>query len=141
MLAFYVEVLGLRVISDATATPAMSACFGAAPDGFRIIRLEARNGDRLKLVAPHGVPLEGQAPGAWVFGRAGLAYLTFIVAGIEDVVARLRRHNIPLVTPAPVPVRPGFVALFVHDPEGNAVEFVEYENLASYRPPAHRPPL
>jgi catechol 2,3-dioxygenase-like lactoylglutathione lyase family enzyme len=34
MLKFYTEVLGLKFVSDAEASPEMSTKFGTGPDGF-----------------------------------------------------------------------------------------------------------
>jgi len=34
----------------------------------------------------------------------------------------------------PVEIRQGITAIFAQDPEGNFIEFVEYADLASYRP-------
>ena len=73
-----------------------------------------------------------------VFERQGLAYLTFIVADINEVTARLTEHEVKLVRPEPVEVRKGFVALFAEDPEGNFVEFVEYDDISTYRPDLHK---
>ena len=39
-----------------------------------------------------------------------------------------------LVSDDAVPIREGITAIFVRDPEGNFLEFVEYADLASYRP-------
>ena len=134
MLDFYTRVLGLTVTSDAEATPQMSALFGAAPHGFRIIRMQTPYGERIKLVQlKNGLAMRVPPP-EWVFERQGFAYITFIVADIEEVAARLKACGVKLVRPEPVPVRKGFLALFAEDPEGNFVEFVEYEDLAAYRP-------
>jgi len=38
MLGFYNEVLGLKFVTDAEASPEMSSKFGAAPAGFRSAR-------------------------------------------------------------------------------------------------------
>lgn len=138
MRNFYSSVLGMQVLSDAEALATMSARFGVAPAGYRIVRLEAANGDRLKLVQAHELRLAANEAPGWVFGRHGIAYLTFIVNGVDDVVRRLSAHQVSLVTPEPVPVRPGFRAIFARDPEGNFLEFVEYEDLAAYRGTAAR---
>src|ERR1700741_3602836 len=50
MLEFYTGVLGLKVVSDAQATADMSRPFRAAPDGFRIVRMQTPYGERIKLV-------------------------------------------------------------------------------------------
>lgn len=138
MLDFYTRVLGLTIMSDDEATPQMSALFGAAPRGFRIIRLQTPFGERVKLVqVKNGHATRIQAP-EWVFYRQGIAYITFIVSNIDEVTSRLIEHGVKLVRPHPVEVRKGFVALFVEDPEGNFVEFVEYEDISSYRPDLYK---
>jgi lactoylglutathione lyase len=138
MLDFYTRVLGLTVVSDAEATPQMSAIFGAAPRGFRIIRMQTPYGERVKLVQlKDGHAQKASAP-EWVFERQGLAYITFIVSDINEVTARLSEHGVKLVRPEPVEVRKGFVALFAEDPEGNFVEFVEYDDISTYRPDLYK---
>jgi len=138
MLDFYTRVLGLTITSDAEATPQMSAIFGAAPHGFRIIRLQTPYGERVKLVQLKNGHAKKIPPPEWVFERQGLAYITFIVADISEVTARLNEYVIKLVRPEPVEVRKGFVALFAEDPEGNFVEFVQYDDIASYRPDIYK---
>ncbi|HVA94058.1 MAG TPA: VOC family protein [Candidatus Dormibacteraeota bacterium] len=133
MLDFYVRVLGLTLMSDDEATPEMSAIFGAAPHGFRIIRLQTPYGERVKLVQIRNGHATGIPAPEWVFHRQGIAYITFIVSNIDEVTERLTAQGVKLVRPEPVEVRKGFVALFVEDPEGNFVEFVEYDDISSYR--------
>jgi catechol 2,3-dioxygenase-like lactoylglutathione lyase family enzyme len=134
MAAFYVGVLGLIVISDAEATPEGSASFGATPHGFRIMRMQTPYGERVKLIqVRHTSGVAAPAP-EWVFERQGLAYLTFIVSDIATVTTRLHDHGVALVRPEAVSPRKGFVALFAKDPEGNFLEFVQYDDLSSYRP-------
>jgi len=133
MLDFYTRVLGLTIASDAQATAKMSAIFGAAPHGFRIIRLQTPYGERIKLVQVKNGPAKRIRAPEWVFDRQGIAYITFIVSNISEVTARLSKHAVKLVRPEPVEVRKGFVALFAEDPEGNFVEFVEYDDISSYR--------
>ena len=138
MLDFYSRVLGLTIMSDAEATPKMSSIFGAAPNGFRIVRLQTPFGERVKLIQvrdwhPQRIP----AP-EWVFHRQGLAYITFIVSNIHEVTAQLTKLGVKLVRPQPVEVRKGFVAIFIEDPEGNFIEFVEYDDISSYRPDLYK---
>jgi catechol 2,3-dioxygenase-like lactoylglutathione lyase family enzyme len=125
-------VLGLKLVSDAEATPEMSTRFGTSTHGYRVVRLQTPYGERIKLVQTRKPPSENPIP-EWVYERQG-TYLTFIVADMQEVVARLTEHGVRLVREAPIQVRPGFIALFVLDPEGNYVEFVEYADPAAYRP-------
>lgn len=134
MFEFYTEVLGLKFATDAEACAEMSTKFGAGPHGFRIIRLQTPYGERVKLIEPKKTVLKPSPTPDWVFERHGLAYLTFVIADVNDVVARLKKHGVALVSEGPVPIREGITAIFVRDPEGNFLEFVEYEDLAAYRP-------
>ena len=134
MFEFYTQVLGLKFASDAEATPEMSTKFGTGPHGFRIIRLQTPYGERIKLIQPKKTALKVSSAPQWVFERHGIAYITFVIAEVNEVVARLKKHNVELVSEGPVPIRPGITAIFIRDPEGNFLEFVEYADLASYRP-------
>jgi len=134
MLAFYTEVLGLTFVSDAEATPEMSTEFGTSPHGFRIIRLQTPYGERIKLVQPKKTVLEPSPVPDWVFEGQGIAYLTFVVADVQEVAARLQKYQVPVMSQGPVEIRQGITAIFGKDPEGNFVEFVQYADLASYRP-------
>ena len=133
MLDFYTGVLGLRFATDAEAAPEMSTRFGTGPNGFRIIRLQTPYGERIKLIQPKKIVLTKREDPEWVFERQGIAYITFIIADVEEVTSRLKKHGVDLVREAPVEIRQGIHAIFVRDPEGNFLEFVEYADLASYR--------
>ena len=63
-----------------------------------------------------------------------MAYFTFIVDDMKPMLARLKANEVKLVSEEPVEVRKGVFAQFLLDPEGNYVEFVEYPDIASYRP-------
>ena len=133
MLEFYSGVLGLKKVSDAEATPEMSKQFRAAPDGFRIVRLQTPYGERIKLIQtkmrPQKLPLT-----EWTFEHHGLAYITFVIADMREMVGRLNECKVRLVLDEPLEVRKGFVALFALDPEDNYIEFVQYQDPESYRP-------
>jgi lactoylglutathione lyase len=139
MLDFYTNVLGLKLVADAQTTPEMSTKLGATPEGYRIVRLQTPNGERVKLVQAKVLPKKNQDP-KWVFERQGLAYITFIVADNKEAATRLKEHGVPLVSPEPVEVRKGLTAFMARDPEGNFVEFVEYADIASYRPDLFKKP-
>jgi lactoylglutathione lyase len=134
MLAFYTDVLGLKLVADAEATPEMSATCGATPSGFRFVRLQTPYGERIKLVQPKKVLPKQTAGPEFVFERQGTACITFVIFDIQDVAKRLKDRGIKLMSREPVEIRKGVIALFAQDPEGNFVEFVEYPDLASYRP-------
>jgi lactoylglutathione lyase len=135
MLAFYRDALGMRVFSI-DAIPAETARgAGLTAGGYSIARLETEGGDRLKIVAPQEAP-PTPARTEYVMQRQGLAYLTYIVPDVRAVIARVRQAGGRLRTgPEPVAFRPGVVELaFAEDPEGNCLEFVQRNDLATYRP-------
>lgn len=133
MLKFYTGVLGLKLVADAKTTPELSKRFGATPYGYRIVRLQTPYGERIKFIQPNQPPQQNPVP-EWVFERHGLAYLTFIIADMKEVVRRLKEHGVKVLSDEPVEVRKGVFALYCLDPEGNFVEFVEYPDVPSYRP-------
>ena len=134
MLDFYTQVLGLKFVSDAQASAEMSTKFGTGPHGFRIIRLQTPYGERVKLIQPKQLSLKQAPVPEWVFERQGIAYLTFVVIDVQEVTARLKRYGVESFSEEPVEIRAGITAIFARDPEGNFIEFVEYADIASYRP-------
>lgn len=133
MLEFYTGVLGLELVSDAQTTPEMSKRSGAAPYGYRIVRLQTPYGERIKLVQPGKPPKQNRVP-EWVHERQGFAYLTFVVADMKEVIGRLKEHGVKLLSDEPVEVRKGVYVVYCLDPEANFIEFVEYPDISSYRP-------
>ena len=134
MLNFYTKVLRLEFVSDAEASAAMSAKFGTGPDGFRIIRLQTPYGERIKLIQPKKMTLTQSPVPEWVFARQGIAYLTFIVASVDEVLEQLTGFDVKRMSASPIEIRSGIRAIFVCDPEGNFLEFVQYADLNAYRP-------
>lgn len=123
MVAFYTEIFGFTVFSDARTSPELSARFGATPAGYRIVRLDTPVG-KLKLVQPGDAP-DSPATPEWVMGRRGLGYITFVIADLDALLARLREFSVRLISPEPVAVRPGVRAIFTLDVEGNFIEFLQ----------------
>jgi lactoylglutathione lyase len=134
MLDFYTEVLGLKFVSDAEASAEMSTKFGTGPNGFRIIRLQTPYGERIKLVQPKKTSLKQSPVPEWVFERQGIAYITFVIVDVQEVAKRLKQFGVQSFGQEPVEIRKGITAIFARDPEDNFIEFVEYADLASYRP-------
>ncbi|MCX5819892.1 MAG: VOC family protein [Deltaproteobacteria bacterium] len=134
MLKFYVDVLGLRLVADASTTPELSRRLGGTPHGYRIVRLQTPYGERIKLVQPAKRPPKPNPVPEWLYERHGMAYLTFVIDGIKRVAKHLKGHGVKLISDEPIEVRNGVFALYSIDPEGNFIEFVEYPDIASYRP-------
>jgi catechol 2,3-dioxygenase-like lactoylglutathione lyase family enzyme len=132
MTGFYVDVLGCTKVSEVAVSPDKSRANGLSPDGATVVRVQTPYGERIKLLAAPSTGAGTQ--GEWLLARSGLAYVTFIVRGLDDWHARLKARGVALASDAPVENRPGLRVLFFKDPEGNVLELVEYSDLASYRP-------
>jgi lactoylglutathione lyase len=138
MLPFYVGILGLDIVADAKTEPEMSRRLGGTPHGYRIVRLQTPYGERIKLVQPNKNPPNPNPVPRWIYERHGFAYLTFIIEEISTAAKHLREHGVKLIGEGPVEVRKGVFALYSSDPEGNYVEFVEYPDIAAYRPDLYK---
>ncbi len=138
MIKFYAETLGLQLVGDNYVPAEMSIRTGATPHGYRIVRLQTPYGERIKLVQAGSPPKQNQGV-SHVLERQGLAYLTFVIADLEGIIKRLRDHGVRLLSGGEkVEVRPGVYAIYSIDPEGNFIEFVEYPDVASYRPDLYK---
>ena len=126
MIRFYTTVMGLEVVNDADTAPELSARFGATPDGYRIVRLQTSLGQKVKLVQPKISPRKNLLP-QWVFERQGIAYLTFVVSDLDDVVARLKAEGVRLISEEVVEIRKGIFAIYTLDPEDNYLEFLQVQ--------------
>ena len=131
---FYVEQLAFREISVIDVPPGKSAATGLTDGGYRVLRLQAPWGERLKLLQPAQAPAP-RPPLETILARAGTTYLTFIVEDLQRVLDGLRESGVELLSgPRKVEVRAGVFLVFAKDPEGNVLEFVEYADLRAYRP-------
>lgn len=137
LLPFYRDVLGFALLSDIVAPAATSRAAGLAPDGYRVVRLESGYGDRIKLAQP-STRCERVQPTKYTMQRQGTAYLTFIVDALLALHQRLRDAGTPIRSDGIVVLRPGVSMLLATDPEHNWIEFVHYDDLASYRPERNR---
>ena len=133
VLPFYHDVLGFAVIGDLEVPADRSRRSGLAADGYRIVRLESSGGDRLKLAQPGGCGA-ASAPAAWAMNRPGGCYVTFIVEDLIALYARLMQAGTPVRSDGIVELRAGLRLLLVADPEGNFLEFLQYDDLDAYRP-------
>jgi catechol 2,3-dioxygenase-like lactoylglutathione lyase family enzyme len=133
MLAFYAGVLGMRVLSDLRMGADKGRASGLAPEGYRIVRLESDHGDRLKLARPADGP-QPATPPDHAMQRRGGSYVTFIVDDVDSLHLELVRSGASIRSRGVVELRPGVRLVLAADPEGNFVEFLQYDDLASYRP-------
>jgi catechol 2,3-dioxygenase-like lactoylglutathione lyase family enzyme len=135
MRAFYEGVIGLEFVSLYEVPPDRGREATMCDAGYRIARLQAHTGERIKLAEPNASPERAGGPGDAVLARRGPAFLTFIVEDLDATIASLLEYGVEVRTgPAKVEVRDGVYLAFAVDPEGNFLEFVEYEDVGAYRP-------
>jgi catechol 2,3-dioxygenase-like lactoylglutathione lyase family enzyme len=134
MLAFYTRALGCREVRRAEIPAALSQQIALAPGGYTCVWLKTPGGETIKLMRPPEAPAASGAP-PQLTARCGIAYLTFYCEAIRDVLARAEAAGATLRSDRALisegqPVKLCFFA----DPEGNVVELVEPQDLASFRP-------
>ncbi|MEZ6023727.1 MAG: VOC family protein [Hyphomonadaceae bacterium] len=129
---FYTEVLGFELVSVVEVDAKRARQAALSSGAYRVARLQTPWGERIKLLQPNQPPAPGEAS-EWILDRCNTAYVTFIVDDLAAMVARLSGRITLLTGPNKVEVRPGVWLAFVRDPEGNLLEFVEYDDLPAYR--------
>ncbi len=133
LLPFYRDLLGFTVIGDLEVPAERSRRSGLAADGYRIVRLESSGGDRLKLAQPGGCAAD-RAPAEWAMNRPGGCYVTFIVEDLVGLHRRLVQAGVPIGSDGIVELRAGLRLVLAVDPEGNFLEFLQYDDVLAYRP-------
>lgn len=132
LIEFYVEVLGFSLVNVIAVGADKAREAALSPAGYKVARLQTSWGERVKLLQPDQPPEESGLD-AWILGQRNRTYLTFIVDNLEEVLARLAGRAALLTGERRVEVRPGVWLAFAQDPEGNLLEFVEYDDIAAYR--------
>jgi lactoylglutathione lyase len=133
MRAFYEDILGFEFVSLSEVPPAKGTEAGMSDTGYRIVRLQANTGERIKLAQPNSPPADAGSPRP-ILARRAIAFLTFIVSDLQELVASLEEKGVPFRSGPKVEIREGVYLAFAEDPEGNLLEFVEYDDIAGYRP-------
>lgn len=134
MRAFYEGVLGLQFVSEGRAPAPMAQAFRLARSATTVVRLQTSNGERIKLVAAEEPAAPAASHGDFVLDQPNASYLTFIVADVAAAIRKLGEAGISCMTgDQRVESRPGLYVAFFRDPEGNLVELVQYDDVASYR--------
>lgn len=133
LVRFYGELLGCELV-DVIAVPAARAEKASLSNGpYRVARVQTPFGERLKFLQPIRAPQQHERD-HWILDRQNATYLTFIVDDLDAMIKRLRSLGAKIDTgTAPVEVRTGVRLCFARDPEGNIIEFVQYDDIASYR--------
>jgi lactoylglutathione lyase len=132
MVEFYVDGVGCTEQMRMPIPTMVSAPTGMGPDGFVMAWLQTPWGERIKLLGPEEPPAPAERR-AHLTQRQGLAYLSFYVADLASLMERLIGLGASAVSDGPtVDLGPLHIA-FVADPEGNVLELIEHDDIASYR--------
>jgi catechol 2,3-dioxygenase-like lactoylglutathione lyase family enzyme len=129
---FYTEVLGFELINVVEVDAPQAREAALSNDAYRVARLQTPWGERIKLLQPTKAP-EDSVASDWILDRCNNAYVTFIVDDLATMLERLKGKVTLLTGPERIEVRSGVWLAFVRDPEGNLLEFVEYDDLPAYR--------
>jgi catechol 2,3-dioxygenase-like lactoylglutathione lyase family enzyme len=133
MVEFYVAGLGCTEQMRMPIPTMVSAPTGMGPDGFVMAWLQTPWGERIKLLGPEASPAPAQRR-AHLTERQGLAYLSFYVADLATLIDQLVDLGASAVSDGPVVDLGPLHIAFVADPEGNVLELIEHDDIASYRP-------
>ena len=134
MIAFYRDILGFELISEIDVLADRSTKAGFTVGGYRIVRMQTHYGERIKLVQPVKNPSDRMS-GEEVLSNRGNVFLTFIVNDLKSALADIKDTGAPIRTTGEIfEVRDGVFLSIIDDPEGNHLEFVEYADIAEYRP-------
>ena len=134
MIGFYRDVMGFKLISDLMVPPEKSRPAGFGKKGYRIIRLQTKSGERIKLVHPNSIP-EKRTFNDEILSHRGNVFLTFIVEDLKATLRKIQKGTTILRTEGEIiEVRKGVNLSILDDPEGNHLEFVEYLDIEDYSP-------
>ncbi len=117
-LEFYHNKLGFEIVLDIEIPGTLARDVGLAPTGFRQVRLKAGN-TLIKLMDIKSPP----PPPSNEFS-AGVRWLTFFVADIQQTVKHLQQNGVEFLSePISAPDAAGVVC--AKDPDGLLVELVQ----------------
>lgn len=132
-VAFYVDGVGCTEQMRMPIPTMVSAPTGMGPDGFAMVWLQTPWGERIKLLGPDAAPSPA-ADRAHLTDRAGIAYLSLYVRDLAALVERLLALGGTAVSDGPIVDMGPLHIAFVADPEGNVLELIQHDDIASYRP-------
>ncbi len=125
VVAFYRDFLNFEVDWEKPryAGDGLAQVVGLEGAEARVVMLKG-HGTRMELfqyLNPRGRRMGGRRQCDF-----GLSHMALQVKGIHEIYARLRAAGVVFNCP-PQNLRPGVWATYLHDPEGNTVELVQYE--------------
>jgi len=112
-LEFYHDKLGFEIVLDVDIPGDLATTVGLAPGGFRQVRLQAGS-TLIKLMQIEAAPPTGSDE-----FKAGVRWLTYFVADINETVAALRAKGVEFISESQGTV------VAAKDPDGLLVEIVQ----------------
>lgn len=113
MLCFYTDILGFTRSGTVTFP------------GMGTVHKLAHGRCQIKMLVLDNEPLAAN-PGGGFTAATGFRYCSFQVAEIEALAAQCRAFGCQLVV-EPAEIRPGVRAAAVEDPDGNTLEFMQFD--------------
>ena len=134
LAGFYTDVLGCTLVNVVEVPVEKAPATALTDTSYRVARIQTPWGERIKLLQPARASEASEAT-TWILDRQNTVYVTFIVDDLKAMLERLKARGVDVLTgPEMVEVRPQTFLVFARDPEGNVLEFVEYGDIAAYRP-------
>ena len=112
-LEFYHDKLGFEIVLDIDIPGDLATTVGLAPSGFRQVRLQAGS-TLIKLMQ-----IEAALPTGSDEFKAGVRWLTYFVADINETVAALKAKGVKFIS------EPHGTVVAAKDPDGLLVEIVQ----------------
>lgn len=131
MVAFYRDVLGLKVLREADSTAPSANEHLGIPGAQRLLVFVGKDAveHQLELVYYVRPPSpEGHVP----VNALGAAHVCFTVTGLQQLYEELVAKGVKFITPPAVRETPAgsLMICFAQDPEGNWLEFLEVPQAA-----------
>jgi len=109
-LKFYQEILGLKKVEEVELP-------------FGMMHRLSYGNSYFKLIDPNNMPPKGPTG---LTDQLGFRYVTFPVRNISEICETLKGKEVTFTVPE-TELRPGVRIALVEDPDGNTVEFVQYD--------------
>lgn len=135
MIKFYSSAFSFDLINEISVPANASKGLIFCDAGYRVARLQAPFGERIKLLSPNGPhPGTGKPRKAInILREPHTVFITLIVNDIEAVLNLAITLGATAMGSA-VRIRPDLCIAFMQDPEENYIELAQYDNIHLYRP-------
>lgn len=126
---FYTEVLGFEPVLEVEFDDDKTArVMGFDRCRFKGVFLK-RDGQRIELIAFTDPPPPAASPARRPSNAIGHSHLSFYVRNLDEALAELRAHGVPVDDDSRQLLPSGIECCVVRDPDGFPIEIVQLESL------------